>query len=45
MGASNREALRHIKPVEPYYVMWELPGSDRAEFVLILPFTPKNRRC
>ena len=34
----------HIKPVEPYYVMWELPGSDRAEFVLILPFTPKNKQ-
>ena len=33
-----------IKPVEPYYVMWELPGSNRAEFVLILPFTPKNRQ-
>ncbi|MBV1904736.1 MAG: UPF0182 family protein [Pseudomonadales bacterium] len=34
----------NIKPVEPYYVMWELPGSDHAEFVLILPFTPKNRQ-
>lgn len=33
-----------IQPVEPYYVMWELPGSDRAEFVLIQPFTPKNRQ-
>jgi uncharacterized membrane protein (UPF0182 family) len=33
-----------IKPVEPYYVMWEQPGSDQAEFVLILPFTPKNRQ-
>jgi uncharacterized membrane protein (UPF0182 family) len=33
-----------IKPVEPYYVMWEQPGSDKAEFVLILPFTPKNRQ-
>ena len=33
-----------IKPVEPYYVMWELPGSDKAEFVVILPFTPKNRQ-
>ncbi|HEY5680521.1 MAG TPA: UPF0182 family protein [Pseudomonadales bacterium] len=33
-----------ITPVEPYYVMWELPGSDEAEFVLILPFTPKNRQ-
>ena len=33
-----------VQPVEPYYVMWKLPGSDRAEFVLILPFTPKNRQ-
>jgi hypothetical protein len=33
-----------IVPVEPYYVMWELPGSDKAEFVLILPFTPKNKQ-
>jgi len=33
-----------VKPVEPYYVMWEQPGSDQAEFVLILPFTPKNRQ-
>ena len=23
---------------------WQLPGSDKAEFVLILPFTPKNRQ-
>ncbi|MGA6927525.1 MAG: UPF0182 family protein, partial [Desulfosarcina sp.] len=29
---------------EPYYIMWELPGSDRPEFVLMLPFTPKNRQ-
>jgi uncharacterized membrane protein (UPF0182 family) len=33
-----------LRPVEPYYVMWQLPGSERAEFVLILPFTPKNRQ-
>jgi uncharacterized membrane protein (UPF0182 family) len=33
-----------VQPVEPYYVMWQLPGSDRAEFVLIQPFTPKNRQ-
>ncbi len=33
-----------VQPVEPYYVMWELPGSDQAEFVLMLPFTPKNRQ-
>jgi hypothetical protein len=33
-----------VEPVEPYYVMWELPESDAAEFVLMQPFTPKNRQ-
>ena len=33
-----------IKPVEPYYIMWERPGSNQAEFTLIQPFTPKNRQ-
>jgi uncharacterized protein len=33
-----------VQPVEPYYVMWEPPGSDSLEFVQILPFTPKNRQ-
>jgi len=34
----------HIQPVEPYYIMWQLPGSSKPEYVLILPFTPKNRQ-
>jgi uncharacterized membrane protein (UPF0182 family) len=33
-----------VQPLDPYYVMWQLPGSASAEFVLILPFTPKNRQ-
>jgi uncharacterized membrane protein (UPF0182 family) len=33
-----------VQPVEPYYVMWQPPGSKSAEFVLMLPFTPKNRQ-
>jgi hypothetical protein len=33
-----------VQPVEPYYVMWQLPGSKTAEFILMLPFTPKNRQ-
>lgn len=41
---ATEKHYHQVKPVEPYYVMWELPGSDRAEFVLILPFTPKNRQ-
>ena len=34
----------NIQPVEPYYIIWQLPGSDKPEFSLILPFTPKNRQ-
>jgi uncharacterized membrane protein (UPF0182 family) len=33
-----------VQPVEPYYIMWEPTGSDEQEFVLMLPFTPKNRQ-
>ena len=33
-----------IQPVDPYYVMWERPGSDKPEFVVMMPFTPKNRQ-
>lgn len=33
-----------VKPVDPYYIMWQLPESDELEFSLILPFTPKNRQ-
>lgn len=29
--------------MEPYYVIMDLPGGDRNEFTLILPFTPTNR--
>lgn len=28
---------------QPYYVMMQLPGTDKAEFVLMLPFTSHNR--
>ncbi|HVH42616.1 MAG TPA: UPF0182 family protein [Labilithrix sp.] len=30
--------------VDPYYVMWQPPASDRAEFVVMQPFTPRNRQ-
>ncbi len=33
-----------VQPVQPYYIMWELPESDEPEFVVIQPFTPKNRQ-
>lgn len=33
-----------VQPVEPYYIMWQAPGSKTQQFVLMLPFTPKNRQ-
>lgn len=32
------------QPVQPYYIMWERPGSDKAQFILMQPFTPKNKQ-
>ncbi|MGB3775392.1 MAG: UPF0182 family protein [Leeuwenhoekiella sp.] len=34
----------NVVPVQPYYIMWGLPGSKEPQFSLILPFTPKNRQ-
>ena len=31
------------QPVEPYYVVIRLPGQERAEFMLMLPYTPLNK--
>ena len=30
--------------VDPYYVVMKLPGEESEEFVLILPFTPRNKQ-
>ena len=37
-GQSQRSSL-----MEPYYTIMKLPGSDRAEFIQMLPFTPRAR--
>ncbi|MCB9350919.1 MAG: UPF0182 family protein [Lewinellaceae bacterium] len=34
-----------VQPVEPYYIMWQQPDAEQAEFSLILPFTPRTGRC
>ncbi len=34
----------NVQPVQPYYIIWEPPGTDHPEFVLMMPFTPKNRQ-
>ncbi len=33
-----------VQFVQPYYIMWEAPETNQLEFVLMLPFTPKNRQ-
>jgi uncharacterized membrane protein (UPF0182 family) len=34
---------RQRQRVEPYYIIMKLPGEEREEFILMLPFTPKNK--
>ena len=41
---SLREGKQQTEPLEPYFVLMQLPGEQTAnEFVEILPFTPANR--
>jgi len=38
------EGKKETVPIDPYYVMMQLPGEQQKnEFVLILPFTPASR--
>ncbi len=30
-------------PMEPYYILMKLPGSDQLEYLVISPFTPQKR--
>ena len=34
---------QNFQAVDPYYVMVQFPDRDETEFVLMLPFTPKNK--
>ncbi len=33
-----------LNQVEPYYVIMKLPGEEKEEFVLLLPYTPNERQ-
>lgn len=35
---------REEQPMEPYYTITKLPEEQKPEFVLIMPFTPKNKK-
>ncbi len=30
-------------PMEPYYILMKLPGSDQLQYLLMMPFSPQNR--
>ncbi len=31
------------RPVQSYYIIMRLPGDEKAEFILMLPFTPRGK--
>jgi hypothetical protein len=33
----------NVAPMEPYYILMKLPGSDQLEYLIMSPFTPQNR--
>jgi uncharacterized membrane protein (UPF0182 family) len=41
---ATEKYYNQVQPVTPYYIMWEPPGSNEPEFVVMHPFTPKNRQ-
>jgi uncharacterized membrane protein (UPF0182 family) len=41
---ATEKYYNQVQPVQPYYIIWELPDADKPEFVVIQPFTPKNRQ-
>lgn len=34
---------REAQPMQPYFTIMRLPGEDEAEFIQMLPFTPRRR--
>jgi uncharacterized membrane protein (UPF0182 family) len=32
-----------VNPMEPYYMLMKLPGSDQLEYLIMTPFTPQKR--
>ncbi|MGH9767531.1 MAG: UPF0182 family protein [Blastocatellia bacterium] len=42
-AASIGQSDGKTDPVDPYYTIMKLPGEQSEEFILMLPFTPKNK--
>jgi len=39
----NEAYAGKIAPMQPYYILMKLPGSDQLEYLLMTPFTPQKR--
>jgi uncharacterized protein len=39
----NETYAGQSQPMEPYYILAKLPGSEQLEYLLMTPFTPQNR--
>lgn len=40
---ANEKYMDGVQPIESNYVMFKLPDSDKEEFALIVPYTPKEK--
>ena len=40
---ANEKFDQGQQPVQPYYVIMRLPGEQKEEFLLMLPFTPRGK--
>jgi uncharacterized membrane protein (UPF0182 family) len=38
------QAEQQQRPLDPYYLTMKLPGEQSEEFVLVMPFTPRNKQ-
>ena len=42
-AASTSQVKDQPKAAEPYYTIMKLPGEQKEEFILMLPFTPRSK--
>ena len=41
--APKEEYEGQVQPMQPYYILMKLPGTDQLQYLLMTPFTPQNR--
>lgn len=41
---ATEKYYQNVQAVEPYYVMWRPPETQALEYILMMPFTPKNKQ-